>query len=309
MTRSSATARLGLIARPDTLLAAVALVLAACGAGSPTPSAPTSALKVVATTTVLADIVRNVGGDLVTVDSIIPAGAGPEDFEPSPEDATKLVDADLIVSNGAGLDDFLDDLIEATGEGDARRLVLGDNIPTITVDGEENPHFWLDPSLVAEYYLPAIATSLSAIDPANAAAYSSNRDRYATQVDAMDAANRTALGSIPPEDRKLVTTHDAFPYFAAHYGFELVGVIVENVGQEPTASDLAALIETVRAAGVKAIFSESQSSPKLAQALADEAGVTNVVTTLYNDSVGPAPADTYLGMMGWNVQEIVRALT
>ena len=227
----------------------VAIVVAACGtSGTPSTSA-SGPIKVVATTTVFADIVRHVGGDRVSVDSIIPAGAGPEDYEPAPDDARKLRDADLIVSNGVGLDDFLDGLIDAAGEGDTPRLVLGDGIPTIAVDGEDNPHFWLDPSLVGQYYLPAIASKLSELDPASAATFDANRTTYAAEIEAMDAANVTALDAIPAADRKLVTVHDAFPYFARHYGFELVGVILPNVGQEPTSSALAALVETVKAAG------------------------------------------------------------
>jgi ABC-type Zn uptake system ZnuABC Zn-binding protein ZnuA len=105
-----------------------------------------------------------------------------------------------------------------------------------------------------------------------------------------------------------VTFHDAFPYFARHFGFELVGVVLENVGQEPSAAELAALVDKVKAAHVKAVFSEAQFSPRLSQTLATEAGVSQVVTTLYNDSLGPAPADTYLGLMRWNVDQIVAAL-
>ena len=105
-----------------------------------------------------------------------------------------------------------------------------------------------------------------------------------------------------------MTFHDAFPYFARHYGFELVGVVLANPGQEPSAHELAALIDAVKAAGVKAVFSEAQFSPALAETLAREAGIATVVTTLYNDALGPAPADTYLGMMRWNVTSIVEAL-
>jgi zinc/manganese transport system substrate-binding protein/manganese/iron transport system substrate-binding protein len=290
---------------------AAALVLVACGssASSQGPGPPTAvALRAVATTTVLADIVRNVGGDRVTVASIIPAGAGPEDYEPKPDDARKLAGADLIVSNGVGLDDFLDRLVAAAGEGSAPRLVLGDGIPTISTDGAANPHVWLDPSLVVGHFLPAIAASLTAIDPAGAATYAANRDAYAAKVEAMDKANIAKIESIPAVNRKLVTFHDAFPYFAAHYGFDLVGVILVNVGQEPTAADLAALVETVKAAKVPAVFSEAQFSPGLVHTLAAEAGITNVVATLYNDTVGPPPTDTYLTMMAWNVDQIVAAL-
>ena len=178
----------------------------------------------------------------------------------------------------------------------------------MTVEGEENPHLWLDPSVVSDHYVPAISARLAELDAAGAAVYEANAAAYIGEVRAMDGANMAAIEAIPVADRKLVTFHDAFPYFAAHYGFELVGVIVDNVGQEPTASELASLVETVKAAGVKAVFSEAQFSPDLARTLAEEAGVTQVVTTLYNDTIGPPPADTYLRMMEWNVSEIVGAL-
>jgi ABC-type Zn uptake system ZnuABC Zn-binding protein ZnuA len=262
----------------------------------------------VTTTTVFADIVRNVGGDGVSVRSIIPAGVGPEDYEPRPDDARQLAGADLIVSNGVGLDDFLGRLLQASSEEKATRLVLGDGIPTINVDGAPNPHFWLDPSLVAGHYVPAIAAALSSLDPADAATYAENAAAYTTQLTALDDANKIALATIPPADRKLVTFHDAFPYFAAHYGFELIGVILPNVGQEPSASQLAALVAQVKAAGVRAVFAESQFNPELAHSLAEEAGITTVVTTLYNDTVGPPPNDTYLKMMAWNVDQIVQSL-
>jgi ABC-type Zn uptake system ZnuABC Zn-binding protein ZnuA len=300
--------RLGLIRIAATLVAAM-LALAACSPSGGSPTAGSSVgLKVVATTTVFADLVRNVGGDRISVDPIIPAGAGPEDYEPKPDDARKLADADLIVSNGVGLDDFLDDLIEAAGEGSAARLVLGEGLETIMVEGEANPHFWLDPSIVADHYIPAISEKLVELDPAGADVFEANATAYATQVRQLDDANRAKIEGIPVENRKLVTFHDAFPYFARHYGFEEVGVILENVGQEPTASELAALVETVKGAAVKAVFSEAQFSPDLSRTLAEEAGISQVVTTLYNDTVGPTPVDTYIKMMEWNVDEIVRAL-
>jgi zinc/manganese transport system substrate-binding protein/manganese/iron transport system substrate-binding protein len=187
--------------------------------------------------------------------------------------------------------------------------VLGNGIPTIDVDGSPNPHFWLDPSLVATHYVPAITSALSAMDPAGAATYQANAAAFIAQLTALDQANVAKIATIPLADRKLVTFHDAFPYFAAHYGFELIGVILPNVGQEPSAADLAALVEKVKAANVKAVFSEAQFRPELAHTLADEAGVTTVVTTLYNDTVGPPPDDTYLTMMAWNVDQIVKALS
>jgi ABC-type Zn uptake system ZnuABC Zn-binding protein ZnuA len=300
------------------LLAVLALATAGCtGSGSPgapataasgsTASTSPGALRVVTTTTVFADIVQNVGGDRLAVSSIIPPGVGPEDYEPKPDDARKLADARLIVSNGVGLDDFLDRLLTASG-GNVPRLVLGNGIPTMTVDGEENPHFWLDPTLVRQYYLPAISARLTELDPAGRQTYEANVAAYGQQMDALDAELKAKIEQIPPANRKLVTFHDAFPYFAKHYGFELIGVILENVGQEPTASELAALVQKVKQAHVRAVFSEAQFSPKLSQTLAQEAGITRVVTTLYNDALGPPPANTYLGLMRWNVEQIVTAL-
>jgi ABC-type Zn uptake system ZnuABC Zn-binding protein ZnuA len=292
---------------------AIALVVGACGSGGTPSGAPTGpsstpgALRVVTTTTVFADIVQNVGGSRVSATSIIPPGVGPEDYEPKPDDAKKLTNAALVVSNGVGLDNFLDRLLSSAG-GHAPRLVLGEGIPALTIDGQENPHFWLDPTLVKQYYLPAIASKLTELDPAGKATYDANVAAYGQQLDALDAALKASIAQIPPENRKLVTFHDAFPYFARRFGFELVGVVLENVGQEPSAAELAALVDKVRAAHVNAVFSEAQFSPRLSQTLADEAGISQVVTTLYNDALGPAPADTYLGLMRWNVDQIVTAL-
>lgn len=289
------------------LVTSTLVVLAACGsAGSSSPASPAT-LRVVATTTVFADIIRNVGGDRVSVVSIIPPGVGPEDYEPKPDDARKLTDAQLVVSNGLGLDDFLVRLISSAGD-ERPRLVLGDGIPTITVDGKVNPHVWLDPTVVKQYYVPAIAARLSELDPDGRATYEANAAAYGTQLDALDEELTALIDQIPAANRKLVTFHDGFPYFARHFGFELVGVILENVGQDPSAADLAALVDEVRAAQVRAVFSEAQFSPKLSETLADEAGISQVVTNLYNDALGDAPADSYVGLMRWNVDQIVPAL-
>lgn len=309
MTTSRSTSRLGITRSLAGMLAVAAMVVAACGSNAGSSGSPgASTLKVVTTTTVFADIVKNVGGDRVDVHSIIPPGVGPEDYEPKPDDAKALTGAALVVSNGVGLDDFLDGLLEANAGATGPRLVLGEGIPTITVDGKPNPHFWLDPSLVVTHYLSAIQAKLTELDAAGADTYAANATAYAATLSAMDTELKNAADALPAANRKLVTFHDAFPYFARHYGFELVGVILANPGQELSAGDLAALVDTVKAAGVKAVFSEAQFSPALAETLADEAGITQVVTTLYNDALGPAPADTYVGMMRWNMAKIVEAL-
>jgi len=301
-----------------TFAAAIAFATAGCkpsttpgpaaSGGSAVATPAPDALKVVTTTTVFADIVQTIGGSRVATGSIIPPGVGPEDYEPKPDDARKLSDAQLIVSNGVGLDDFLQKLLASGTGGKTPQLVLGDGIPVISVDGEANPHFWLDPTIVRQYYLPAIAGKLSELDPAGKPTFDANVQAYGAQLDALDVALKAEIETIPAANRKLVTFHDAFPYFAKHYGFELIGVILQNVGQDPSAADLAALVQKVKAAGVRAVFSEAQFSPKLTETLAQEAGITSVVTTLYNDALGPAPADTYLGLMRWNVDQIVPAL-
>lgn len=282
--------------------------MAAAPSAAPLPSPAPDALKVVTTTTVFADIVRNVAREHADVQSIIPAGVGPEDFEPGPGDAQSLADADLIVSNGAGLDGFLQKLLESGSGGQTPQVVLGSGIPTLTVDGRQNPHFWLDPTLVAQYYVPAIIGALSAIDPNHGADYGGNGAAYIAQLGALDAQLQAVVSTIPEANRKLVTFHDAFPYLARHFGLQLVGVILENTGAEPTAAELARLVDTVRSAGVKAVFSEAQFNPGLARTLASEAGISDIVTNLYTDALGDPPADTYLGLMRTDIERIAAAL-
>jgi zinc/manganese transport system substrate-binding protein/manganese/iron transport system substrate-binding protein len=174
--------------------------------------------------------------------------------------------------------------------------------------GEPNPHFWLDPSLVTGNYLPKITAKLGDLDPAGKATFDQNAATYAKELGDLDQQLKAKVAEIPAAERKLVTFHDAFPYFARHFGFELVGVIVENVGQDPSAGELAELVDKVKATGARAVFSEAQFNPKLAETLANEAGISKVVTTLYNDALGDPPADTYVGMMRWNVDQVVDAL-
>ncbi|MDP9481813.1 MAG: metal ABC transporter substrate-binding protein, partial [Chloroflexota bacterium] len=188
LSRSSAAARTGRRTLPVIVLALLAVALVGCqgSASSPVPSAAPggaatpgpNALNVVTTTTVFADIVQNIGGSRVAATSILPPGVGPEDYEPKPDDAKRLADAKLIVSNGVGLDDFLDGLLASGTGGQTPHLVLGDGIPVLTVNGEENPHFWLDPTLVKQYYLPAIASKLAELDPGGNATFDANVASY-----------------------------------------------------------------------------------------------------------------------------------
>ena len=158
-----------------------------------------------------------------------------------------------------------------------------------------------------ELYVKRIVAALQAAAPAKHAALQASGDAYLARLAALDTAIRTQVATIPPANRKLVSYHDAFPYFAAAYGLTIVGSVVPSPGQDPSAGQVAALIDSIRASGVKAIFSEAQFNPKVEQQLATEAGVT-VVSNLYDDALGQAAVDTYVGMMQWDADRVVEAL-
>jgi manganese/iron transport system substrate-binding protein len=272
--------------------------------------------RVVASTTVLADFVRQVGGSrLGGVRSVVPAGVDAEDYEPRPEDLQALGQSNLLVMNGLALDRWVPKLVQAANPS-VSTLVLSDGLPVLGVGASEdqdiaqngNPHFWLDPQY-AKMYVQRIHDQLVSLDPEGAATYDANTAAYLAQLDELDRAIQQQVATIPPDNRKLVTFHESFPYFAARYGFQLIGVITPSPGQEPSAGELAQLIETVKAAHVKAVFSEAQFSPRLTQTLAQEAGVQEVVSDLYSDSLGDPPVDSYVGLMRYDVQRIVQALS
>jgi zinc/manganese transport system substrate-binding protein/manganese/iron transport system substrate-binding protein len=287
--------------------AVVAVLAVACG-GPGSSTADPGALRVVATTTVLADLVANVGGSRISVTSLVPKGGEVHTFDPSPGDVADLSDADLVVMNGLGLDDWLVDLVEGSGS-TAEVLRLGEDLPGVEyIDegGAVNPHLWLDISF-ARRYVDRIAETLADVDPDGADDHRAAAAAYAAELDALDAAIRERMDAIPAENRRIVSFHEAFPYFARAYGLEVVGVVVDAPGQDPSAGEIAALVEAIRSSGARAVFGEAQFSDKLARAIAEEAGVP-VETRLYNDSLGDAPADDYVGMMEWNAERIEAAL-
>lgn len=311
------------LAHPPRVMASIGVILAvgAFLVGTALPRAlaqsapPSTGPRVVASTTVFADMVKQVGGDrLAAVRSLVPAGVDVEDYEPTPNDLQAVSQSDLLVMNGLALDRWVPKLVQATNPGIAT-TVLSDGLASLGAGASEdldvaqngNPHFWLDPQY-AKIYVQKIHDQLIALDPGGSATYDANTTAYLAQLDELDAWIQQQVATIPAENRKLVTFHEAYPYFAARYGFELVGVITPSPGQDPSAGELAQLVGKVKAAHVKAVFSEAQFSPKLTQTLADEAGVRQVITDLYNDSLGDPPADSYLGMMRYNVGRMVQAL-
>lgn len=303
---------------------ALAVLPAVVGCGSPAdPAAERGKLAVVTTTTVLADLVAQVGGERVEVTSLVPSGGEVHTFDPGPADVVRIGEADLVVLNGLGLDEWLGQLVVDAG-GSAPVVELGEDLPGVEYleggdhegPGHEdddhgeaaagaNPHLWLNVAY-ARLYVDRIAAALMAADPGDAAAYEARATEFGEDLDALDAEIRDGLAAIPAENRRIVSFHEAFPYFAAAYGLEVVGVIVDAPGQDPSAGEIAALVDAIRESGARAVFAEAQFSPDLARTVATEAGVP-VVADLYTDSLGE-PVDTYEGMMRWNADRTVEAL-
>jgi ABC-type Zn uptake system ZnuABC Zn-binding protein ZnuA len=285
-------------------LAAAALLVLAAAACTQTriPHPKAGQVTVVATTTQMQDLVRNVGGRDVHMVGILEPNVDPHDFEPTPSTAIALSGAQLVVESGAGLDRWTAGLVSNSVPG-TPIWVASAGLP---LRGDD-PHWWFDPTLF-ERAATDLGDRLGRLDPAHASAYRARAQAYALRIRAMDAANRRLIATVPPAKRLLVTNHDAFGYFAAYYGIRVVGSVIPSLSTEAqaSASDVAALITRIRAQHVQAIFTESSLSPKLEQQIAAEAGV-KVYANLYGDTLGPAgsPGATYLRMERWDMQAMV----
>jgi len=289
---------------------AALLVAAGCAPAGSGASQAGDTIHVVATTTVFADMVRQVGGDAVTVTSLVPKGGVVETFDLTPSDLRAVNDAELIVMNGLGLDDWLAPAL-ADSAIDTPIVRLAENLDGVhylSGDGEEavNPHLWLNVAYAINY-VRRIADSLAAVDPGRADEIKTSAAVYIGRLQALDTWAHEQIDPIPPKDRVIVSFHEAFPYFAEAYGLTIVGTIVDAPGQDPSAGEIAALVAAIKAAGAKAVFGEDQFSPELVQTVAEEAGVV-VESDLYNDSLGNPPVDTYEGLIRWDVEKVVAAL-
>jgi ABC-type Zn uptake system ZnuABC Zn-binding protein ZnuA len=295
-------------------LLAAAMLLAACGrvGVTPTPSGPPAdadAIHVVTTTTILADLVRQVGGTRVVVTSLVPKGGEVHTFDPRPSSMRAVASAELVVRNGLGLDDWLAGLITNTGS-TAPSVAAAEDLPGVTylraADGAVNPHVWMNPRY-ASAMAAKIAAELVAVDPGHKDRYAAGLATFQGSVAALDLEASAAMAAIPQANRTVVAFHDAFPYFASAYGLVVDGTIVAAPGQDPSAGTVAHLVARIRTDGIRAIFAEAQFNDELAQTLARETGAA-VVTDLYTDSTGDAPRDTYEGVMRWNVERVTAAL-
>jgi ABC-type Zn uptake system ZnuABC Zn-binding protein ZnuA len=299
------------------MLVALLVLSAACGSSSSSLSTSTSGYRVMTTTSVFADLARLALGDSVQIDSIVPAGVDVHTFEPSPSDAAKIAAADLILMNGLGLDEWVVSLVDAAHKSEADILRLGEGLdvsdawsylasPEAETEHAYDPHVWLDP-IGASLYVHRIAERVTQDRPELSSAVKSASTDGLALIRALDVEVRAMFAAIPAENRKIVTFHDAFGYFARAYNITIVGVAIASPGQDPSAREIAALIDAIRASGVTTVFSEVQFPSKVLTSIAAETGAT-VLADLYSDALGTAPGDTYLGAMRANATAIASSM-
>lgn len=302
------------------------LFLAGCGAVTNSPgqvpqTGVTGAkLKVVATTTLVGDIVKQVGGEQIEVDVLIPPGVDEHGFEPAPKDIASISRADLVFINGAGLEGFIEKLVQNTGE-QTRVIPVSDGIILHSGhDGHEHeeegeshadgdPHVWTDPNNVL-IWVDNIEQALISANPDSAGAYRANAESYRQELHALDAWIEQEVAQIPPENRKLVTDHQVFTYFSSRYGFEQVGAVVPGYStlSSPSAQELAALEDAIRELDVPAVFVGNTVNPATSERVARDTRVelVHILTGSLTDPEGPAP--TYIEYTRYNVNAIVDAL-
>jgi zinc/manganese transport system substrate-binding protein len=284
------------------VLAAVALA-AGCGDDSGSSgSGPT----VVATTTQVADLVREVGGDRVNVDGMLRPGGDPHDYEPRPSDVASVAKAEVVFRSGGEVDHWLDDVIGNAG-GDAQVVSLIDSVHRLGDD----PHWWQNPRNAVRA-VETIRARLAKLDPGGASVYRRNAERVQSGLRKLDAGIAACVARVPPAKRKIVTTHDALGYFADRYGVEVVGAVIPSLSTQAQASagDVQRLVEQIRREGVEAVFPESSVNPDIERAIARESGA-RIGDSLYADSLGAAgtPGATYAGALAADADALVRGMS
>jgi zinc/manganese transport system substrate-binding protein len=292
---------------PNRRQALIACALPAFASAIPTTARAAEPLKVVASFSLLADMVAQVGGDAVAVHALVGPDADAHAFTPAPADAQRLAQAGLIVVNGLGFEGWLDRLVRASGS-KAPVVVASNGIQVRRIGKVSDPHAWQ--SLVAaQRYVENIRAALVAARPAQAAAINARAADYTARLAALDASVRGRLAAIPPGERKLVTSHDAFGYMADAWGLDMRAAQGWTTAGDASAADVARLIRQLKAQKVRALFVENISDPRLVERIAREAGAT-VGGTLYSDALSPpgSRADTYLKLMAYNADTLLAAL-
>lgn len=287
---------------------AIALTL---GAVVPHAHAAEQKLRVVASFSVLADLVRNVGGDRIELSTLVGPDGDAHVYSPTPADAKTIASAKLVIVNGLGFEGWLPRLVESTGNHARVEEAANGVMPRhgIGADADKiDPHAWQSVAN-AKIYVNNIRDALIEADANGGDIYATNASRYLKQLDALDREIRSGVAAIPAAHREVVSTHDAFGYFADAYGITFVAPQGMSTDTEPTASDIAAIILLVRTLHVPAVFLEKLGDPRLIRRIAAETGA-KVGGTLYSDSLtGPdGEAPTYIQMMDHNIRELTRAL-
>ena len=310
-----------LVRRPraaGALAASGALAVLAAGCGSDNGgSAGPGQVKVVATTTQLGDWARAVGGERAKVVQLLKPNTDPHDYEPRPSDVRETADAKLVLVSGDRLDHWMSDVVKQAG-GDPSVVDLGARAPVKLpgeTEGEEaskfDPHWWHDPRN-AEAAVTVIRDALTEANPDAKGVYARNAAAYLAKLRALDRGIAACVDRVPAAQRKLVTDHDAFNYFARRYGIAVVGAVIpsQTTQAQASAKDVAALSKLIRREGVKAVFPESSINPKLARAIASQTGATSDLT-LYGDTLGPKGSSgaTYLSMEQANADAMARGFT
>lgn len=309
-----------------TVVFLAAILLSACAPVSNSTSiAPNTGdsgkLTIIATTTIVGDVVRNVGGDAIELFVLIPTGVDEHGFEPTPQDIARVSQADMVFINGAGLEGFVEKLVQNSGDSlqlvsasDGIELQHGAEHEGEEHEGEDeheegDPHVWTDPNNVL-IWVNNIEKALVDADPANAATYQKNAGAYRQQLKDLDIWVRQQVEQVPPDRRKLVTDHTVFTYFANRYGFEQIGAVVPGYStlSSPSAQELAALEDSIKALGVPAVFVGNTVNPAAAERVAKDTQtrLVHILTGSLTEEGGPAP--TYLKYVRYNVQAIVEAL-
>jgi zinc/manganese transport system substrate-binding protein len=264
-------------------------------------------LKVVASFSILGDFVKNVGGDRVDVTTLVGPNGDVHVYTPTPADAKKIADAKLVIINGLGLEGWLPRLIQASGS-QAPVITATMGIAPLRHGSDADPHAWQSVAN-AKIYVANIRDALAAADPADAETFSANGRRYQAELDALEAEVRAAIEKIPPARRKVISTHDAFGYFAAAYGVEFIAPEGVSTETEPSARDVGAIISQIKSAKIPAVFLENISDPRLVSRIAAETGA-KVGGTLFSDALtdekGVCP--TYIEMVRHNIKALTSAL-
>lgn len=265
--------------------------------------------KALSTINIINDFVKNVAGDKIGAVSLLPVGSDPHIYEPVPRDVQQIVDSDIVFYNGFNLEKWLEELLENAG-GQRQSFQVAKGLePRKNARGDPDPHLWMDPASAIKY-VENIRDVLMQFNAENADSYRKNAENYINELKELDRWIKEKVQEIPEKNRKLVTTHDAYAYFGERYRFKVVGSIWGiTTEDEPSAQEIARLVDVIKSENVQTVFVETTINPKLMERVAKDAGI-NIGKPLYGDSLGlhGSGADTYIGMMKTNVNNIVEGL-